>query len=98
MVHPPYPWWHYAIDVGWGTSFAVAAMCGWTRLPRYRIGAIMLAVLAGSRLLMGSGGGLLLISLEPLLVIAVIISALHAAFTRVRVATEAGHVPGLPGA
>jgi hypothetical protein len=87
MAHAPYPWWHYAIDLGWGTCFAVAAFYAWKHLPRYRLAADVLAVLLASRF-MGSCGALLLIFLELPLACVVIVVGLHAAFSPVRPAGE----------
>jgi hypothetical protein len=58
MQHPPYPSWHYAVDIGWVVSLIVAAI--WTRVQRASlcIGfAFLSSFLVSYRFLFGSFGG-----------------------------------------
>jgi hypothetical protein len=66
MEHPPYQWWHYAIDSGWVAAFAVAVVCGFACRPPYLAVPMLLAILASSRLATGSGAGFFLMLELPL--------------------------------
>jgi len=59
MQHPPYPSWHYALDVGWVLAVVLAAV--WMRLVRVSLCVlfVMLAIyLVTYRFLFGSFGGM----------------------------------------
>jgi hypothetical protein len=59
MAHPPYPFWHYALDVGWALAVLIAAF--WMRLVRASLCilfATLAAYLVSYRFLFGSLGGL----------------------------------------
>ncbi len=84
MAHPPYPWWHYACDAAWVAAFLVAAFFGfylrqqcspYVRQPCL-VSSTALVVLLVSRLLTGSGSGMLLLLLELPTLIVVLFSVL----------------------
>ena len=59
MQHPPYPSWHYALDVGWVLAVLLAAV--WMRLVRASLCilfATLAAYLISYRFLFGSLGGM----------------------------------------
>jgi hypothetical protein len=59
MEHPPYPAWHYAIDVGWVLSLIVASL--WVRFLRVSVCiafAALSSFLISYRFLFGSLGGM----------------------------------------
>jgi hypothetical protein len=58
MAHPPYPSWHYALDIGWAIAALLAAF--WMRLVRVSLCilfATLAAYLISYRFLFGSLGG-----------------------------------------
>jgi hypothetical protein len=59
MAHPPYPFWHYTLDVGWALAVLVAAFL--MRLVRSSLCvlfATLAAYLVSYRFLFGSLGGM----------------------------------------
>lgn len=50
-MHPPYPFWEYAIDAAWMLAFGLATVVAlWRRLPGRFVLSPVLLVLAVSRL------------------------------------------------
>jgi hypothetical protein len=58
MTHPPYLWWHYAMDAGWVLALVIASL--WTRILRVSLCisfAGLTSFLISYRFLFGSFGG-----------------------------------------
>ena len=78
MQHPPYAWWHFALDALWVALFAAAAFIALRRkLPRRARLSTLLLVLIVSRLALGSGGGSFAVLPELPIVIYLIVVALR---------------------
>ena len=69
MQHPPYAWWHYALDLQWVVFFITAAIrVRESEIRRRRLASWLLIFLVVFRFLLGSlGGGLLIIYDLPVL-------------------------------
>ena len=70
MRHPPYPWWHFAIDLQWVVFFVTAAIhVRQSELRRPRLSFWFLVLLVVFRLPFGSlGGGFLILFDLPVLI------------------------------
>jgi len=75
MAHPPYPWWHFAVDAAWVAPLVAATFLGFLQWQRCLVSSVLLVLLLASRLLTGSGGGMLLLIFElPVLILASILA------------------------
>ena len=70
MRHPPYPWWHFAIDLQWVVFLVTAAIrVRQSDLRRPRLAFWLLVLLVVFRLPLGSfGGGFLILFDLPVLI------------------------------
>ena len=77
MHHPPYPSWQYAADATWVIGFIAAAVLAFrSNLPARRAFLTLAVLLPISRLLLGSGGGILFLLELPVLVALIVLAIL----------------------
>lgn len=77
MHHPPYPSWQYAADATWLVGFIVAVVLAvGSNLPARRAFLTLAVLLPISRLLLGSGGGILFLLELPVLLALVVLAIL----------------------
>lgn len=76
LQHPPYRWWHYAIDIGWGGAFVASSLLGRNLSKSCRSSAVIMTILTLSRMT-GSMGGILLVFFEVPLALALVLLLLN---------------------